>query len=82
VAVDADGYEVESYVPGGERLRFSGMSMAFPNVANLAAKILVLNPKLTPPQVIDTIRNTAEETPDDRRNPIDPKKAIAAARTM
>jgi subtilisin family serine protease len=82
VVVDANGYEVESYIPGGDRLKFSGTSMASPNVANLAAKILVVNPKLTPPQVIDVIRTTAEKTADGRRNLIDPKKAIAAVRTM
>ncbi|MBV9768243.1 MAG: S8 family serine peptidase [Bryobacterales bacterium] len=79
VAVDANGYEVESYIPGGDRLKMSGTSMASPNVANLAAKILVVNPKLTPPQVIEIIRKTAEQTADGRRNLIDPKKAIAAA---
>jgi subtilisin family serine protease len=82
VVVDANGYEVESYIPGGDRLKFSGTSMASPNVANLAAKILVVNPRLTPPQVIDIIRKTAEKTADGRRNLIDPKKAIAAAQTM
>jgi len=82
VVVDANGYEVESYIPGGDRLKFSGTSMASPNVANLAAKILVVNPKLTPPQVIDIIRKTAEKTADGRRNLIDPKKAISAAQAM
>jgi subtilisin family serine protease len=79
VVVDANGYEVESYIPGGDRLKMSGTSMASPNVANLAAKILVVNPKLTPPQVIDVIRKTAEKTADGRRNLIDPRKAIALA---
>ena len=82
VVVDANGYEVESYIPGGDRLKLSGTSMASPNVANLAAKILVVNPKLTPPQVIDIIRQTAEKTADGRRNLIDPRKAIAAARKL
>jgi subtilisin family serine protease len=82
VVVDANGYEVESYIPGGDRLKMSGTSMASPNVANLAAKILVVNPKLNPPQVIDIIRKTAEKTADGRRNMIDPKKAIAAAQTL
>jgi len=79
VLVHANGYEVESYIPGGDRLKMSGTSMASPNVANLAAKILVVNPRLKPAQVIDLIRRTAEKTPDGRRNLIDPKKAIAAA---
>jgi len=82
VVVDANGYEVESYIPGGDRLKMSGTSMASPNVANLAAKILTVNPKLTPVQVIDVIRKTAEKTADGRRNLIDPKKAMAAAQAM
>ena len=82
VVVHANGYEVESYVPGGDRLKFSGTSMASPNVANLAAKILTVNPKLTPSQVIEIIRKTAEKTADGRRNLTDPKKAIAAAQGM
>jgi len=48
VVVDADGYNVESYVPGGAKLRLSGTSMASPNVVNLAAKLFALNPALTP----------------------------------
>jgi subtilisin family serine protease len=73
---------VESYIPGGDRLKMSGTSMASPNVANLAAKILVVNPKLNPPQVIDVIRKTAEKTADGRRNLIDPKKAVALAQSL
>jgi subtilisin family serine protease len=79
VVVDANGYEVDSYVPGGERMKFSGTSMASPNVANLAAKILAVNPRLTPPEVIETIRSTADKTADGRRNLINPVKAVAAA---
>jgi subtilisin family serine protease len=79
VVVDANGYQVESVIPGGEKLAESGTSMAAPQVANLAAKILAVNPKLKPPQVIAIIRDTAEKTPDGRRTLIDPKKAVAAA---
>ncbi len=79
VVVDANGYQVESVIPGGDRLAESGTSMASPQVANLAAKILAVNPKLTPPQVIALIRDTADKTPDGRRTLINPKKAIAAA---
>ncbi len=82
VVVDANGYEVESYIPGGDRLKMSGTSMASPNVANLAAKILAVNSKLKPEQVIDVIRRTAEKTADGRRNLIDPKKAVSAAGSM
>ena len=37
--VYANGFEVESYVPGGARLKYSGTSMSAPNVINLAAKL-------------------------------------------
>jgi hypothetical protein len=47
VVAHANGYQVESVIPGGEKLAESGTSMASPNVANLAAKILAVNPKLT-----------------------------------
>jgi len=47
----ANGFEVESYVPGGDRIKFSGTSMASPQVVNLAAKLWALNPKLTVEQV-------------------------------
>jgi subtilisin family serine protease len=79
VAVHANGYQVESVIPGGDKLAESGTSMASPQVANLAAKILAVNPKLTPPQVIALIRDTADKTPDGRRTLINPKKAVAAA---
>jgi subtilisin family serine protease len=79
VAVHANGFEVESYIPGGDRQTMSGTSMASPNVANLAAKILAVNPKLKPEQVIEIIKSTAERTADGRRNLVDPKKAVAKA---
>ena len=81
VVVDANGYQVESVVPGGDKLALSGTSMASPQVANLAAKILAVNPKLTPPEVIALIRDTADKTPDGRRTLINPKKAVAAAKS-
>jgi subtilisin family serine protease len=75
VVVHSNGYEVDSYVPGGERMKFSGTSMASPNVVNLAAKILATCPDLKPPNVISLIRDTA----DGRRHLINPVKAVAAA---
>lgn len=81
VVVHSNGYEVESYVPGGDRMRFSGTSMASPNVVNLAAKILAVNPRLQPPEVIRIIRDTADATPDGRRHLINPAKAFGSAGT-
>ena len=51
----ANGFEVESYIPGGKRLKFNGTSMAAPQVTNLAGKILAVNSKLTTAQVIEII---------------------------
>lgn len=61
VQVYANGFEVESYVPGGQRMAMSGTSMASPNAANLAGKLLALDPTLTPPQVIELIKEGADE---------------------
>jgi subtilisin family serine protease len=79
VKVHANGYQVESVIPGGEKLAESGTSMASPQVVNLAAKILAVNSKLMPNQVIALIRENADKTPDGRRTLINPKKTLAAA---
>ena len=76
VLVHANGYLVESYLPGGDRIAESGTSMASPQVANLAAKILAVNPKLKPEDVIRIIRESADKTPDGRRTLVNPKKAL------
>lgn len=46
VDVYANGYEVESVLPGGDTLRWSGTSMASPQVVNLAAKLFAAYPRL------------------------------------
>src|SRR4030095_9417019 len=79
VVVHANGYQVESVIPGGERLAESGTSMASPQVANLAGKILAVNPSLKPKDVIALIRDTAEKTADGRRTLVHPKKAVDTA---
>ncbi len=79
VKVHANGYQVESVIPGGEKLAESGTSMASPQVVNLAAKILAVNPKLRPTEVIALIRDNADKTPDGRRTLINPRKTLAAA---
>ena len=77
VVVDADGYQVESAVPGGGTRKASGTSMASPNVANLAAKLFALDPSLTPEQVIDLIKRGATTSEDGRRHLIDEKRSVA-----
>jgi subtilisin family serine protease len=55
VVVYANGLEVSSFVPGGERMAASGTSMASPNVVNLAAKLIALAPDLQPAETIELI---------------------------
>lgn len=79
VKVDANGYQVESTIPGGQIVAESGTSMAAPQVTNLAAKLLAVDPRLTPPQLIEMIVSTADKSADGRRTLIDPKKAVRVA---
>lgn len=82
VVVHANGFEVPSYVPGGRTIPFSGTSMASPNVANLAAKLIALDPSLTPTQVKEIIIESATPTEDGRRNNINPKAAVTMLESM
>jgi subtilisin family serine protease len=56
--------------------------MAAPQVANLAAKLLAVNPTLTPQALIEVIAGTAERSADGRRVLMHPKKALAAVQAM
>jgi subtilisin family serine protease len=64
VLVYSNGFEVESYVPGGKRMAMSGTSMSSPNAANLAAKLIAVKPDLTPEQVIVIIKKSADSLTD------------------
>ena len=55
VRLYANGFEVDSFVPGGKRMKFSGTSMAAPNVTNLAAKLFALHPAFKPADVIELL---------------------------
>ncbi|WP_161571063.1 S8 family serine peptidase [Granulicella sibirica] len=77
VVLDADGFQVESFVPGGTRLKESGTSMASPNVVNLAAKLFALDPSLTPEKAIALMEKGADASPDGRRHLINPKATVA-----
>ena len=76
VDVHANGFEVESYVPGGSRMAFSGTSMSAPNVVNLAGKLFALDPSLTVSEVIDLIKKGAEISKNGRLVLINPKKSV------
>ncbi len=60
------GVEVDSVIPSGAHVPLSGTSMASPNVANLAAKLISVDPALTPARV----RALLEETGDAIAAPV------------
>jgi subtilisin family serine protease len=60
VDVYANGVQVESVVPGGDRQSWSGTSMATPQVVNLAAKLFAQYPSLTAAQVRQLIIDGAD----------------------
>jgi len=76
IHVHANGFEVESYIPGGTRLEFSGTSMASPNVLNLVGKLLALNPDLTVTDIRKLIMDATDTSEDGRIVLINPKKSI------
>jgi len=78
IKAHANGFEVESYIPGGNRLPFSGTSMASPNVINLVGKLLALDPELSPAEVIAYIQKGIDTSEDGRRFLINPKASIEA----
>ena len=77
VRVYANGTQVETMLPGGSKTRKSGTSFAAPQVTNLAAKLLAINPKLTPTEVIKLILDGATKSADGKRLLIDPKTSVA-----
>jgi subtilisin family serine protease len=82
VVVFANGFEVESDVPGGHRMAMSGTSMASPQVCNLAGKLLAVDPDLQPADLIRLIEEGADPHP---KHPeillMNPKKSVAMAQT-
>jgi subtilisin family serine protease len=77
VLVHADGQAVESVVPGGAKVKMTGTSMAAPQVTNLAAKLLAIEPGLTPTQLVTLIREGADTSKDGRRHLINPRRTVA-----
>jgi hypothetical protein len=73
VVLHANGFEVESLLPGGARVKFSGTSMASPQVANAAAKLFALNPKLSVAQVREALLQGAERR--GRVNLVNPRRS-------
>jgi subtilisin family serine protease len=76
VDVYASGFEVESYVPGGTVMNLSGTSMSAPAVTNLAAKLIAIDPSLTPEKVKELILKGSDRSQDGRILLLNPKKTI------
>ena len=77
VDVYGNGFQVDSFVPGGERMKLSGTSMSSPHVANLAAKLFALRPQLTPKEVGELIKDAAEpSTGNSKIKVIHPKRTM------
>jgi len=81
VDVYSNGFEVESYLPGGDRMKMSGTSMAAPNVTNLAAKLFAVRPSLKVAEVKDFIVRGAEEkkSGDKTIRLLNPKNSMSLA---
>ena len=84
VVVHANGFEVDSFLPGGQRMKLSGTSMASPQVANLAAKLFALRPALTAVEVKELILQGAErieigEGQYGRVNLVNPRRSAELA---
>ena len=60
VDVAAPGMLIDSQIPGDERLLVSGTSQAAPFVANIAAKVMDINPELKPVDVKKIILGTID----------------------
>lgn len=82
VDVHANGFEVNSYLPGGSMIEMSGTSMASPMVVNLAAKLLALDSSLTTSDLIELITGGAEKSDNGRINLINPMKSVELLKTV
>ena len=61
VDVYANGFEVLSYVPGGDQLKLNGTSMSSPQVLNLVGKLLAVNPYLNVEQLRALVLDGSDE---------------------
>jgi subtilisin family serine protease len=76
VAVYASGFHVESFLPGGAKAKFSGTSMAAPQVTNLAAKLFAVAPSLTAEKAKELILAGATLSDDGKRKLIDERQTL------
>jgi subtilisin family serine protease len=76
VVVYASGYHVESFIPGGKKVKLSGTSMAAPQVSNLAAKLFAIDPSLTAEKAKELIISGSTPSADGKRKLIDEKRSL------
>lgn len=79
VSIYANGDRVPARLPGGLKSFPTGTSMATPNVSNVAARMLAVNPKLTGAELRTLIEQTADANATGQRL-LHPARAIEAAR--
>ena len=58
-------------------MKYSGTSMAAPNVANLAGKLLAIAPELDSAQLTSLISLAADRSPDGSIRIINPQRSFA-----
>ena len=74
----ANGFEVNSRMPGGKKTIINGTSLAAPQVANLASKLLAVEPSLSVSEVRNLIEETSTIEGDEQIKVIHPKAAFDA----
>ncbi len=82
VRLYANGYLVETHVPGGGRESSSGTSFAAPGVVNTVAKMLAVQPALTTTAMVEILLRTADVKGPRGLRIMNPAKAVAEARTF
>lgn len=84
VDIYGNGFEVDSDVPGGHRLKLSGTSMSSPQVLNLVGKMLTLNPDLSVQQLRRLITEGANSSGVGDRKVVlmNQKKSMALMKSM
>ncbi|HST37528.1 MAG TPA: S8 family serine peptidase, partial [Allosphingosinicella sp.] len=76
----ARGTDVESIVPGGGRLRWSGASLAAPQVVNAAAKLLLIDSGLSSRELARLLVESASPAPGSDLPLLNPRAARAQLR--
>jgi len=74
----ANGFRVPARMPGGLKVEASGTSMAAPQVTNLAAKMLTIEPELTPEQLVALLKQHATIEGEQKLPVVHPVSTVCA----